>query len=65
MTEKFLTTEEIGWMLGLNIKVVQRKMRAGEIPGIKMGGEWRATESEIIRWMNAKRPVKRDIDYVF
>lgn len=65
MTEKFLTTVEVGWMLGLNIKVVQRKMRAGEIPAIKMGGVWRATESELKRWMHEQRPQKRDVDYVY
>lgn len=55
MPEKFLSTEEVGWMLSLNMKVVQRKMRAGEIPAIKMGGVWRATESELKRWMEAQK----------
>ena len=66
MPEKFLTTEDVAWMLNLNMKVVQRKMRNGEIPAIKMGGEWRGSESEIVRWMNAKKQDQgRDTDYVF
>lgn len=65
MTENFMTTEEVGWKLSLNMKTVQRKMRKGEIPAIKMGGEWRVAESELVRWMDAQRLVKRDTDYVF
>lgn len=58
MTEKFLTTEDVAWMLNLNMKTVQRKMRKGKIPGIKMGGEWRVLESELVKWMNEQRLVK-------
>lgn len=58
MSEKFLTTEDVAWMLNLNMKTVQRKMREGTIPCIKMGGEWRVLESELVKWMNEQRPVK-------
>lgn len=56
-------------MLNMNMKTVQRKMKKGQIPAIKRGGEWRATKGEITRWMNEQRyeknPQKRDIDYVY
>lgn len=58
MSEKFLTAIDVAWMLNLNVETTRSKMRKGEIPAIKMGGVWRATESDLIKWMNEQRLVK-------
>lgn len=38
-------------MLRLNPQVVQRKLQAGEIPGYRLGREWRVDEEQLRGWL--------------
>jgi excisionase family DNA binding protein len=48
---EFLTSAEVAEKLKLNQQVVLRKLRAGEIPGYKLGGEWRIADHELEAWL--------------
>ncbi len=47
----FLTSAEVAEKLKLNQQVVLRKLRSGEIPGYKLGGEWRVADRELEAWL--------------
>jgi excisionase family DNA binding protein len=51
MSERFLNTTQVAYRLALNMKTVQRMMAAGELQAIKIRGEWRMTESDLVRFM--------------
>jgi excisionase family DNA binding protein len=51
MSERFLNTTQVAYRLALNQKTVQRMMAAGELQAVKIKGEWRMTESELVRFM--------------
>jgi len=55
MTEVFLNTRQVARRLSINFHVVQRWMRDGTLPALKMGRAWRMPESELIRWMDNKK----------
>ena len=38
---KFFTTNEIAEMLKMNVQVIARKLKYGELPGYKIGKDWR------------------------
>jgi excisionase family DNA binding protein len=48
---EFLTSAEVADKLKLNQQVVLRKLRSGEIPGYKLGGEWRVADHELEAWL--------------
>ena len=47
----FYTAEEVADLLRLNHQVVQRKLQAGEIPGYKLGREWRVERRQLLEWL--------------
>ena len=74
MTERFLTVYEVAWKLTIemenmqisySVRTVRKFLRKGIIPGIKIAGEWRVPEGELVRWIAEKKGIKRDVDYVF
>lgn len=48
----FYTAEEVADLLRLNHQVVQRKLQAGEIPGYKLGREWRVERVQLLEWLD-------------
>lgn len=64
MTEQFLTVKDLARLLRSNRYAVQRGLRSGRIPGIKILGRWRIPKGELQRWMDEKG-MRRDIDYVW
>jgi len=48
---KFYTSNEIAEMLKMNVQVVARKLQHGEIPGYKIGKDWRILESDLMAWL--------------
>jgi excisionase family DNA binding protein len=48
---KFYTTFEVAEMLKMNVQVVARKLQKGEIPGYKIGKDWRVSESGLWNWL--------------
>jgi excisionase family DNA binding protein len=53
MTEElyFYTSAEVAGLLRLNVQVVQRKLQAGEIPGYRIGKEWRVERAQLLEWL--------------
>jgi excisionase family DNA binding protein len=45
------TAAEVADLLRLNQQVVQRKLQAGEIPGYRIGREWRVEQSQLMDWL--------------
>jgi len=49
--EPLLSDTQVGKLLGLHPKTVQRLARAGEIPSIRIGRKWRYRATELNRWV--------------
>lgn len=47
MAEKVYTPEQVGEHLGLAKKTIMDFLRAGKIPGVKVGREWRVRERDL------------------
>jgi excisionase family DNA binding protein len=45
------TAAEVADLLRLNHQVVQRKLQAGEIPGYRIGREWRVEREQLLGWL--------------
>ncbi len=45
------TAGEVAELLRLNHQVVQRKLQAGDIPGYRIGREWRVEHSQLMDWL--------------
>jgi excisionase family DNA binding protein len=45
------TASEVAELLRLNHQVVQRKLQAGDIPGYRIGRDWRIEQSQLIAWL--------------
>jgi excisionase family DNA binding protein len=50
----FLTTAEVSQLLKMNPQVVMRKLQAGEIPGYKIGKDWRVESGQLKAWLESK-----------
>ena len=48
---KFFTTNEIAEMLKMNVQVIARKLKFGELVGYKIGKDWRVKESDLLEWL--------------
>jgi excisionase family DNA binding protein len=48
---EFLTSAEVAEKLKLNQQVVVRKLQTGEIPGYKIGKDWRVAENQLMEWL--------------
>jgi len=48
---KFFTTNEIAEMLKMNVQVIARKLKFGELTGYKIGKDWRVKESDLNEWL--------------
>ena len=46
-----ITAKEVAQILKLNPQVVLRKLLAGEIPGYKLGKEWRVSRRQLVDWL--------------
>ena len=45
------TAAEVADLLRLNHQVVQRKLQAGDIPGYRIGREWRVERGRLLEWL--------------
>ena len=45
------TAAEVAELLRLNHQVVQRKLQAGDIPGYRIGRDWRVEHSQLMGWL--------------
>jgi excisionase family DNA binding protein len=54
--ETFLTTEEVLEYLQVNLRTVYRLIKAGKIPAVRVGRQWRFRKSDIDNWLDGQRP---------
>lgn len=61
MTDRLLTTREVGELLSLSPEAVLRRWRSGELPGFRLSTKvLRFRESEILAWLEQKREGPRE-----
>ena len=55
MDEGFLTTEEVLEYLQVNLRTVYRLIKAGKIPAVRVGRQWRFRKRDIDAWLEGQR----------
>src|SRR3569832_27793 len=53
--ETFLTTEEVLEYLQVNLRTVYRLIKAGKIPAVRVGRQWRFRKRDIAAWLARQR----------
>jgi excisionase family DNA binding protein len=53
--ETFLTTEEVLEYLNVNLRTVYRLIKAGSIPAVRVGRQWRFRKRDIDKWLDGQR----------
>jgi excisionase family DNA binding protein len=53
--ETFLTTEEVLEYLQVNLRTVYRLIKAGKIPAVRVGRQWRFRKRDIDGWLDSQR----------
>ena len=53
--KEWLSVADICEYLGVTPFVVTRVLRSGELPGVKIGREWRVARLDFEDWLNAQR----------
>ena len=56
MDDTFLTTEEVLAYLQVNLRTVYRLIKAGKIPAVRVGRQWRFRKRDIDAWLDSQRP---------
>ena len=56
MDESFLTTEEVLEYLQVNLRTIYRLIKAGKIPAVRVGRQWRFRRRDIDAWLETQRP---------
>src|ERR1700756_4837974 len=54
--ETFLPTEEFFRYLQVNLRTVYRLIKAGKIPAVRVGRQWRFRKRDIDAWLDSRRP---------
>jgi excisionase family DNA binding protein len=54
--ETFLTTDEVLEYLQVNLRTVYRLIKAGKIPAVRVGRQWRFRKRDIDGWLDSQRP---------
>src|SRR5829696_319370 len=53
--DAFLTTEEVLEYLQVNLRTVYRLIKAGKIPAVRVGRQWRFRKRDIDAWLETQR----------
>jgi len=53
--DHFLTTEEVLDYLQVNLRTIYRLIKAGKIPAVRVGRQWRFRKHDIDAWLNGNR----------
>ncbi len=54
--EIFLTTDEVLEYLQVNLRTIYRLIKAGKIPAVRVGRQWRFRKRDIDAWLDSQRP---------
>lgn len=60
--DHFLTTEEVLDYLQVNLRTVYRLIKAGKIPAVRVGRQWRFRKRDIDAWLDSSRQSGRGND---
>ena len=55
MNDAFLTTEEVLEYLQVNLRTIYRLIKAGKIPAVRVGRQWRFRKRDIDAWLESQR----------
>jgi excisionase family DNA binding protein len=55
MDDVFLTTEEVLEYLQVNLRTVYRLIKAGKIPAVRVGRQWRFRKADIDLWLEGQQ----------
>jgi len=55
MDDVFLTTEEVLEYLQINLRTVYRLIKAGKIPAVRVGRQWRFRKADIDLWLEGQQ----------
>jgi excisionase family DNA binding protein len=53
---QFLTTDDVLGYLRVNARTVYRLIKAGEIPAVRIGRQWRIRRADLDDWIAHQRP---------
>ena len=56
MEEGFLTTDEVLEYLQVNLRTIYRLIKAGKLPAVRVGRQWRFRKRDIDAWLESQRP---------
>ncbi len=56
MDDSFLTTEEVLAYLQVNLRTVYRLIKAGKLPAVRVGRQWRFRRRDIDAWLERQHP---------
>ena len=59
MDDTFLTTEEVLDYLQVNLRTVYRLIKAGRIPAVRVGRQWRFKRADLDAWLESQGTRKR------
>jgi excisionase family DNA binding protein len=54
--DSFLTTAEVLAYLNVNLRTVYRLIKAGNIPAVRVGRQWRFRKRDVDAWLERQRP---------
>ncbi len=56
LDETFLTTDEVLAYLQVNLRTVYRLIKAGKLPAVRVGRQWRFRKGDLDAWLESQRP---------
>jgi len=59
------TAVEAARYLKLHVETLRRKSRAGEVPALRLGGQWRYRKDLLDEWMTRNSPSEREHSAAF
>jgi excisionase family DNA binding protein len=59
MDDIFLTTAEVLEYLQVNLRTVYRLLKAGKLPAVRVGRQWRFRKADVDAWLDSQRPERR------
>jgi excisionase family DNA binding protein len=55
MDDTFLTTDEVLEYLQVNLRTVYRLIKAGKLPAVRVGRQWRVRRADLDQWLSTQR----------
>jgi len=59
MDDTYLTTEEVIAYLHVNLRTVYRLIKAGTLPAVRVGRQWRVRKADLDAWLESRGTVRR------